>query len=316
MRNGRFLPAFFTLLFLFAVVSCRDNEQAQPKPNKTKGARLVSNGISIEDWEANLSWQQNNFLNQQADRESIEYALWNDERNLAGYLSGKGFSQNIDIAYPLFCFQAGAISALHVASVGASLAQTWVQMTYADASSPYGNDVMFNFNVGKQVAQLYPSASDLPAKVYNEMFLTNANYKVPGAVSVGTHFGVPLYKNPLGTGWGSFTLPSTTRAKGRIYLDPTDYNNTTLRPKLIRHEFGHILQGEQLGLQCFYSEIVPYSIASASPISTHDHDCAYTETHANRLSIAFHNTNEPAFVWDYTEFPISCPGYANNTPCH
>ncbi len=131
-------------------------------------------------------------------------------------------------------------------------------MTYTTGYASVVYDIMYNFNVGKGVAQANPNATDLLDKVYNAMFINAQDYKVPGMTLVGNYKGVPLYTASY-MNYGSFTLPGSTRANGKIFLQAGQGSDSDL----IKHEFGHILQAEDYGLLCFYTFKAPTSALSA-----------------------------------------------------
>lgn len=329
MKTYRISPAVLcSFLFLLFVASCRnDKEQVITEPgldrsksvlDTNRNARLMDTGISRADWEDNLSWAQQNWIDQQSDPEDVSYSLWNDEQILGSYLSAEGFSEDIAIGYPLYTYQIAAIGALHTKSVGASAAYTWVQMTYTTGYASVVYDIMYNFDVGKQVAMTYPNIPDLLRKVYKIMFIDGHDFKVPGQMNVGTYRGVPLYTASY-MNYGSFTLPGSTRSQGGIYLQAGQQNSQDL----IRHEFGHILQAEQSSLDCYYSNIaissawsaVKATVGSYIHVGNYRHQCYETETDANLRHIALLTFEGATGTWNYIEFPTSCSGYSTAYLC-
>jgi hypothetical protein len=65
---------------------------------------------------------------------------------------------------------------------------------------------------------------------------------------------------------------------------------------LLRHEFGHVLQGNMLGSNAYWNIIAP-----ASLFSTGRHKDFWTETNANTLS--YYYFNQPT-DWNKTRFPL------------
>ncbi|MBR8840915.1 MAG: hypothetical protein DSM106950_44895 [Stigonema ocellatum SAG 48.90 = DSM 106950] len=317
MKNGQFLPVLFTLLFLFVVVSCRDNDSFQPKSSKPRGSGRLVGSSAYEAWQDNLSWSQQNWISQQADPENTSYTLWNDERSIAGALSSKNISADIDVHNIFNCYQIALVGAYHTQSIGEAKAKEWMIMTYIDGVG-YSTETTFNFNVGKQVA-LSSYTGALDDAVYKSMFIDNTNFKVPGITVIGSYYGVTIYENPLMNLSGSFTFPGLTRANSAIYLQSffADDMNSQRTKDVIKHEFGHILQREALGITCYFTEIAINSSQSASEngVNGHIHQCFYTETDANRRSKQFHLINEPSYIWNENTYHTSCPNYGAETPC-
>lgn len=317
MKNGQILPVLFTLLFLFVVVSCRDNDSFQPKSSKARGSGRLVGSSAYETWQSNLNWSQQNWISQQADPENISYTLWNDERSIAGALSSKNIATDIDVHNIFNCYQIALVGAYHTQSIGEAKAKEWMIMTYIDGVG-YSTETTFNFNVGKQVA-LSSYTGTLSDAVYKNMFIDNTNFRVPGITVIGSYRGVTIYENPLMNLSGSFTFPGLTRANSAIYLQSYYANSMSSQGTIdvIKHEFGHILQREALGITCYFTEIAINSPISAAKngVNGYRHQCYYTETDANRRSKQFHQINEPSYVWNETLYPTSCPNYGAETPC-
>lgn len=118
--------------------------------------------------------------------------------------------------------------------------------------------------------------------------------KVTGAKFVGAYNGVDVYETAQMDG-RAVTLP-----EAGIIVNPGDYS-AGLDMDLIKHEFGHYLQAEDIGKIVFYREIAPASILSASRdgIGGHSHNSFWTETWANYLSHNYHGGD-----WNTSRFPI------------
>jgi hypothetical protein len=272
---------------------------------------MVYSSIAYSTWESQLSSSQQTWFLENG--QELKQSIYIDEQLIGRDLDDLSLSRNIDYAYPLFCYQVALASGHHTQSMGPELAESWVQLTYANQIPAESNDVMFNFNVGRQFS-VGRASGDLGDPLYNYMFISGSRYRIPGEVQVGTYNGVPLY-SAFYLQFGSFTLPASTRGNSRIYLDVSQTNDQDL----IRHEFGHVLQGEELGLSCYYGTIVKESISSAyrddpAP-GGHRHRCFYTETDANYRSATLLQMQYPNTTWNEGRFPFTCSGYEAKTPC-
>jgi len=100
----------------------------------------------------------------------------------------------------------------------------------------------------------------------------------------------------------AFTLPGVG-----IFVNPNDVDNIDL----LRHEFGHILQARNWGMNFFYEKIVPASLKSASG-NKYWHMNTWTEWSANRLSYIYFGKPDD---WNHSKYPIwptkSRPGVMN-----
>lgn len=333
MKSGRFLTTVLTLVLLLAAVSCRDNEitNPQPKPKKQSGARTIGNS-AYSDWQNNLSWTQQNFIDQQADPEDFAYSLWSDEQSASYDLTARGYQIQVTPEYPFHCYQIALLGAYHTSSIGATKAQEWIKMTYIDGIG-YFTETVYNFNVGKNVALV--GASNLDSRVFNEMFVNGKNFKIPGTTNnyqqIGTFNGVPVYKNLLidlfADSWAAATYPSTSRSNSEIHLGSAAADaavSNAQRVQLLQHEFGHILQKEYIAnrtgsevsaITCFYSKIAIKSVNSTlrqESEANYYHKCFWTEVTANHLSKNFfYPNNIPG--WNEAEYPSynnsQCSGY-------
>jgi hypothetical protein len=224
------------------------------------------------------------------------------------------FNQNAEIASLYFSLKLALLSAAHAQSIGNSLTSGWVYESYKNRyDNETVNQIVFNDYVGRTVGiNTQNNGFYLFLDVTVSSWI-NGNRAVPGVTRVGTFNGVPLYANPFAS--GSFSLPASTRGECGIYLQSASLDDGDA----IKHEFGHILQGEDLGLWCFYTEIAINSPKSAKRDGQngYSHKCYYTETDANSRSKTYHLFTYPDFQWNDDRYPIAslCPGYEPRTPC-
>lgn len=123
---------------------------------------------------------------------------------------------------------------------------------------------------------------------------------------VGKFEGVNVYETPeLGTGYGSggITLPrrGITVGKG-VFSRHLDF-------ELLQHEFGHVLQINQLGGSSFLTDVGWPSFRSAMKDGTNgwNHNEFWTEVWANNLSKSYFEANYSYLSqpWNYTRFPLT-----------
>ena len=111
---------------------------------------------------------------------------------------------------------------------------------------------------------------------------------------VGKYENVNVYESSYlgkGTNSGGLTLPG----RGIIVGDGTftRAGNTSWVKALMQHEYGHILQANEVGLKAFYKVIGPESLASATMdgVGGWSHNTFWTETWSNYLSKGYFGTN-------------------------
>lgn len=92
---------------------------------------------------------------------------------------------------------------------------------------------------------------------------------------------------------GGVTLPG----RGIIVYDGAFSRQTDMA--LVQHEFGHILQANNVGKAGFYEVIAPESLVSAIRHGKFgwDHNTFWTETWANYLSNNYFGTNSLISTW-------------------
>jgi RHS repeat-associated protein len=100
---------------------------------------------------------------------------------------------------------------------------------------------------------------------------------------VGKYEGVNVYESSK-LGYGDLSGGITLPGRGIIVGDAAFSKG--LAPTLMQHEFGHILQANEVGIRAFYSVIGSESLTSASMngVLGHSHSAFWTETWANYLS--------------------------------
>lgn len=301
------------LLLILSVVSCRDSTtNVQPKP-KVGSARMMANSMGFGTWSSMLTSAQDGWIqlaaNQtgESDLGVIEYDLYSIEASVGQDLRNRGLSDEMSPSNPFYCYIVALYSARVYESYGSS-ASSWIAQTVNNTGPTItDNSISYNYNIGKQYID-----NNVSGSLFNYMFISGTRYMIPGQQYVGTYNGTPLYTASY-LQYGSFTLPGSTRANGRIYLQNGFQNDQDL----IRHEFGHILQGEDFGLTCFYTQVVPASIQSANKDGQNGyrHQCFETETDANRRSYNLLRLQYPNAVWNEQDYPFYCSNYDSTPPC-
>ena len=245
--------------------------QKNMKSNKlAKKADFDNYAFGKAMWEANLSSEQNDWFDNIAifgnNSEQVKEMIWNDTYEVEKFMSLIGmelnrniFNQNAEIASPYFSLKLALLSAAHHNSIGDNLTGGWVRESYRYRYDNQTLDqIVFNDYIGRSVAG---NTQNNGFYLFLDVVISSwiyGNRAVPGVTRVGTFNGVPLYANPFAS--GSFTLPASTRDACGIYLQSASLDDGDE----IKHEFGHILQGEDLGLWCFYTEIAINSTKSAN----------------------------------------------------
>lgn len=117
---------------------------------------------------------------------------------------------------------------------------------------------------------------------YGAHNIADVNQTITGKY-VGKYEGVNIYESAkLGQGQysGGITLP------GRGIIVGNGVMTRNLYPELLQHEFGHILQANEVGLKAFYMVIGKESLASAAMHGKFgwDHNTFWTETWSNYMS--------------------------------
>jgi hypothetical protein len=178
-------------------------------------------------------------------------------------------------------------------ALGAGAGQAWRQGAIGGATGGLfgGLDALskdVNFFTGKGNFDL--------SSGYGAHGVANKNQIVKGKY-VGKFEGVNVYESSsLGQGYGSggITLPE----RG-IFVGKGAFSRN-LDPFLVKHEFGHILQAREIGINNFYSKVGTQSFVSAST-NPQNHTRFWTEKWANYLSYNYFKS--PA-AWPMSRFPV------------
>jgi RHS repeat-associated protein len=123
---------------------------------------------------------------------------------------------------------------------------------------------------------------------------------------VGKFEGTDVFETAeLGTGYGSggITLPGRGITVGKGVF------SRSLDPQLMKHEFGHVLQVNQLGAKRFLRDVGLPSLNSASKhgVDGWSHSEFWTEVWANKLSNSYFEANYGFLSdpWNFARFPLT-----------
>lgn len=129
---------------------------------------------------------------------------------------------------------------------------------------------------------------------------------------VGKFEGTNVYEtSELGTGYGSggITLPGRGITVGKgVFSRHLDF-------QLMQHEFGHVLQINQLGGYNFLKDVGWPSLNSAAKdgVNGWNHNEFWTEVWSNNLSNSYFEANYSFLSkpWNYTRFPLTYRSYSD-----
>ena len=159
-----------------------------------------------------------------------------------------------------------------------------------------------NFFTGKVDLDV---SSGLGAHGFSTSSFPKNDYTISGKY-VGKFEGISVYESSkLGEGAysGGVTLP------GRGIIVGKGAYSKQLAMDLMHHEYGHILQAEEVGMKAFYAVIGKESLASAAMNGKfgHVHNTYWTETWANYLSKDYFGSNYIQSNW----FPVQNISFYN-----